>query len=391
MKKTFKRWPLSVSTFTLRDKLKVAWHTLIQDHYTMGSKVAAFEERMAELSGMHALGVSSGSSANHVIFELWKLRNPGCVPIVICPAVTWISSITPVLMAGMEVKFCDVNREDLSFDYKQLKQMIHAYRAHKRKVIIWPTALLGHVPDMGLLRTLAAKYKCDLYLDSCENTLSRIGRESILGSCEMTTTSCYFAHQVQAIEFGFVFFRDAKEYQIGRMFRNQGMARSLTDTDMLRKLNEENYLVDPKFLFAVPGTNYRPTDLNAVFGLCDLARADEAEQHRTELYLRFRDGMDHTAYFNPPFQVSQTHFCLPIFYSGSKVDKIKERLNSEGIETRPIVGGNLLRQPCLKHLGKWTDFPNAEFIHRSGFYIGLHKGVTIKMIDWLCDVLISMA
>jgi len=69
------------------------------------------------------------------------------------------------------------------------------------------------------------------------------------------------------------------------------------------------------------------------------------------------------------------------------VSHIKKALNAHGVETRPIVGGNLLRQPCFRDYGRAVDFPNAEIIHRSGFYVGLGKHVTLRMIDWLCDFL----
>ena len=34
--KPFRTWPLAVSTFTLRDKLRIARHIVRSDHYTMG-------------------------------------------------------------------------------------------------------------------------------------------------------------------------------------------------------------------------------------------------------------------------------------------------------------------------------------------------------------------
>jgi CDP-6-deoxy-D-xylo-4-hexulose-3-dehydrase len=247
--KPLKQWPLAVSTFTLRDKLRIARHVLTSDQYTMGPHVAEFERRMTEFSGMHALGVASGSAANHLVFQLWREKNPHENAVVICPAVTWISAVSPAVMAGFDVKFCDVNRTDLSFDYVALEAMLKKLRRNSRKrIIIWPTALLGYVPDMAKLGYLRGRYLADLFMDCCENTLSpytprvQSGKfeydsfdRSILASCGITTTSCYFAHQIQAIEFGFVFLRDAHDYQLARMIRNHGMSRSLTDEEMGRE------------------------------------------------------------------------------------------------------------------------------------------------------------
>lgn len=410
--KPFKSWPLAVATFTLRDKLRIAGRIITSDQYTMGPHVAEFERRMTEFSGMHALGVASGSAANHLVFQLWREKNPHENAVVICPAVTWISAVSPAVMAGFDVKFCDVNKTDLSFDYLALEAMLKKLRRNSRKrIIIWPTALLGYMPHMARLHTLAHRWHAELFMDCCENTMSKMAEHrwavwdldakpdavdeiisvipSILSSCDITTTSCYFAHQIQAIEFGFVFLRDAHDYQLARMIRNHGMSRSLTDEEMVREYIAGSWEVDPQFLHPVLGTNYRPSDLNAMFGLCDFERREAAEAHRQKLYSRFRDRMDKSGYFNPPRQPAQSLFCLPIFLPTSNVKNLKKALNAHGVETRPIVGGNLLRQPCFREYGRAMDFPNAEFIHRSGFYVGLHKGVTLRMIDWLCDFLIA--
>jgi len=236
-------WPLAVSSFTLADRLAVAWWMVRQDRYTMGKRVEELEAWFSRYSEMHALMVANGSLANTLVFELWKVKHPGARPLVIVPAVTWISSVTPALMAGMDIEFCDVNTTDFAFDYERLEAQVRAARARGvEHVIIWPTALIGFAPDMGRLQGIADRYNAFLYLDSCENTFSRVphhqslfrhldgtptSTQSILASAEMTTTSTYLSHQITSVEGGFVFFRHKEDYELGRMFRNHGMARSL--------------------------------------------------------------------------------------------------------------------------------------------------------------------
>lgn len=392
-------WPLAHDSFTLLDRAKLAWWTLTTDQFTMGPRVAEFEREMSKLSGMHALGVCNGSAANQLVFELWKTKNPGALKdaIVIVPAVTWISSITPATMAGFEIAFCDVNLVDLSMDYHMLEQllMIHA----KRRVIIWPTALIGHCPDMERIHALAAKHgAAEVFLDACENTLSYTRwDQSILASASVTTTSCYFSHQITAVEFGFVFFRDEADLALGRMLRNHGLTRSLTgDWAAARKVIEDaNPTIDPSFLFAVPGTNLRPTDVHATFGLCDIKRVDQYRVQRTSLYRRFHDGLDKARYYLPPLSETHVGFCLPIFATrddalagdGVTIRRVKARLNEMGVQTRPVIGSNLLRQPVFKAYGKPEDYPNAEWVHQRGAYCGLHSGVTESMVDGLVEVL----
>lgn len=379
-------WPLAVSTFTLWDKLKIAKWLLSEDRYTMGKKVEELEAAFSEFSGMYALGVSSGSAANQLVFELWKYKNPFAIPLVIVPAVTWISSISPAIMAGMDIKFCDVNLNDFSFNYGMLEKILEENR--NRKVIIWPTALIGFSPDMEVLNFMAKRYNAELYMDSCENTFSKIKDQSILKTCDITTTSCYFSHQVVAVEFGFVFFKHESDYILAKMFRNHGLSRSLKEGSTDRILAESmNPNVDPNFLFMMNGTNLRPTDVHAMFGLQDFKRVEKSKEHRDKIYRYFYEKLDKTLYYLPNLSDTQIGFCLPIFTKKENLSLIKSVLTSHGIEVRPIIGGNLLHQPPFKEYGNPTDFPDAEWIHTHGCYVGLHHKVNEKYIDKLTKIL----
>lgn len=404
-------WPLAVSTFTWRDKLAIGKYIVTSDRYTMGEKVAELEDKFSKLSGMFALCLSSGSAANQLVFELWKLKNPGESAIVIAPAVTWISAVSPAIHAGFDVRFCDVNLTDFSFDYDKLEAMIKTIRKRSRKqrIIVWPTALIGHCPDMDRLHCIKQNYNVDLYMDACENTLSHYGGQQILSTCDVTTTSCYFSHQVVMVEGGFIFLRSREDYELAKMFRNHGLIRSLgPHNPTAYKYAEMDWSIDPQFCFAVPGTNLRATDVHAMFGLRDFERIDESLAHRNAIYayyhrrmtgqrmsvLSLPDGQQwylSDRYYLPPLTDSHSGFCLPIFTKGNNLPAIRAALKKRGIEARQIVGANLLRQPALKGYGNPADFPNAEWIHHHGAYVGLHSSVTTDMVDDLVDLLISLA
>lgn len=411
MKSAF-AWPLAISPFTLRDKLSIAWWLISQDRYTMGLKVEELERKLSKLSGMHALCLSSGSAANQLVFELWKLNNPKLDPgkvVVICPAVTWISAVSPAIHAGFDVRFCDVNLTDFSFDYAKLTTMLQAFKKARKHVIIWPTALIGFCPDMHQLHTLAHAYEAELFMDSCENTLSQYGGHSILASCDITTTSMYVSHQITAIEMGAIFLKHRSDYELAKLFRNHGLIRSLgPHNPTAYEYAMRDPSIDPQFCFAVPGTNLRPTDVHAMFGLRDFERIDESLEHRNRIYAHYHRRMtsDRWAvlelpsgkqwgmkdrYYMPPLTPSHSGFCLPIFTRGDNLAAIKDALKKRGIECRPLIGANLLRQPALKGYGNPADFPNAEWIHTHATYCGLHSGVTTDMVDDLVDLLISLA
>lgn len=375
------KWPLAVSSFTLWDKLKIAAWLIRNDRFTMGSKVEDLERLMGEYAGAHALMLSSGSAANQLVFELWKVKNDCQSAVVHCPAVTWISSLSPAMMASLTVKLCDINLDDFSFDYEMLERHLKEHAG--RRQIIWPTALIGFVPDMPRLKTLAKTYGAELYLDSCENTFS----PGILSSCDITTTSTYFSHQVVSVEGGFCFFQDERDFKLAKMFRNHGLSRSLPALDPIRReIEAANPEIDPSFLFAMAGTNLRPTDIHAMFGLTDMRRIPEATRHRKEIYKTFKATLDKHLYYLPGHK-DHIGFCLPIFRRDGQISRVKAALAEYDIETRPIIGGNLSRQPPFKGYGDPKDFPNAEWVHTHGCYVGLHQGVTPFMAWNLADEL----
>ena len=76
-------------------------------------------------------------------------------------------------------------------------------------------------------------------------------------------------------------------------------------------------------------------------------------------------------------------FGVPILLN-KKYKRIKKKfltyLDKNGIENRPIVSGNFLKQPSVKlyNLNSKGSFLNAQAIQDRGFFIGLH---TQKLSD----------
>ena len=77
---------------------------------------------------------------------------------------------------------------------------------------------------------------------------------------------------------------------------------------------------------------------------------------------------------------------LPIVAKRSGIiQKVKKTLDSLGIESRPIIGGNMLRHTALGLQDEAHEYPRAEHIHDNGLYIGLHRGVTPEMVSELSN------
>ena len=59
------------------------------------------------------------------------------------------------------------------------------------------------------------------------------------------------------------------------------------------------------------------------------------------------------------------------------VAELTTHLNAGGIETRPIICGNIARQPALKHYEHRTvgEMPNANTVMNRAFSFGNHQAI----------------
>ena len=69
------------------------------------------------------------------------------------------------------------------------------------------------------------------------------------------------------------------------------------------------------------------------------------------------------------------------------VQEIKAHLEAEGIETRPIIAGNMALQPAMKKYKHRVigDLTNATNIMRNGFAIGNHQAIGPDQIAYVAE------
>lgn len=382
-------WSLNVDNFTFADRLRVAAFVLNRrNRLTMHTKVFEFEQEFEKFSESYALFVSSGSTANTLLVETFKQLYKG-PRVVIVPTTTWSTSINPWIQAGYRIRFCDVNDKDYSLDLKRLEEIL----AVEPNAVVFATSLIGLVPDLDALQSLCDAYKAKLFLDNCENTLGTYKGKSIL-SFATNTTSTYFGHQICSIEGGFLFTKDFEFYMTAKMIRNHGLIRSLgqSPAELRERIQwvSEFPGVDTQFFFARIGSNFRNTEVNALFGLLDFKRRDAYKKHRRDMYQFFYQEIDHDKFIVPAIDDEDKEhvpFCFPIICrEKNDRDNLTKELADRKIEYRPIVGGNLLAQPIYAPYAENVENQNSRMLHNRGLYVGLHHQVNPTHVKILTDI-----
>lgn len=367
-------------TISFSDRLKLAKFCLTTSRFSAGPLVKDFEKAWSSWIGSNnSLFVSSGSTANFLLVaavkDFYGLKDGDAV---LLPACTWVTNVSPIMQLGLRPVFCDINLSDFSFDIENAKKIA----AKENIKMIFVTHLLGYSADIEKLREIFPNAL--IIEDVCEShgckgpDGSRRGPEYIGG-----TFSFYFGHHMTTIEGGMVSTNNDELADLMRQKRCHGLARESKHYD---RYALENPDIIKSFLFMTDGYNFRNTDLGACLGLMQLKRLDGMVLTRNDNYRMFHKLIEkfsdklHLPSIND--QISSFAFPLICRNSGDRPALMLE-MEKQDIEFRPIVSGNLLRQPFLKDYMAETSMKNADILHNNGLYISNNHFVGSKEITLL--------
>ena len=381
------KWPLMRNNITLGDRFQLAKFVLTSDRFTNGRKVREFESKWSQwLGSKHSLYVSSGSTANLLLLsavkELYGLKNGDKV---LVPSDTWVTNIAPVIQLGFTPIFCDINTDNFSFCEDDLE---YISKTHPDIKLIFVTHLIGFPANNNLYKKLFPEA---LILDDvCESHGCRSSDGSKIGSNSLGATfSFYFGHHISTVEGGMVSTNNDDLYNLLRLKRSHGLARESERYDDYVKLYPD---ISKQFLFVTDGYNFRNHELGAVLGLSQLKRLDSYIERRNNNYQLFINLISKYSdkFKVPVFHSGCSNFCLPLLCKEKEdADKLKRLFDDNGIEHRPIIGGNLLKQPFLSNYSIVSNKSNltVDFVHYNGLYLGNNQFIGKKEIDLLDNVL----
>lgn len=344
------------------------------DQIASGPKVRAFERKIAALFGhAHGVMVNSGSSAN--LLALASLELPKGAKVV-TPACTFATTVAPIVQLGLEPVFVDVEADTYM---PTVRALYEAALCQQADAILLPLLLGNGAPRRIYYSSVP------LIVDSCDT----LGCE--VPWADAVTTSFYASHVITAAGGGgMVCFQDADHADRARLRAHWGRASTLMDTDDVA----ERYAggeYDRKFLFTEMGYNLQPLELQAAFGLKQLTRLGGFLSQRRENFTHLQDGLaPHEDVLVLPRALPGANWlAFPLTVREDAPFTryaLARHLEAHGIQTRPIMAGNILRQPGFQNLGT-GEFPVSDSIMDGGLLVGLHQGLGDSEIGFMLDVL----
>ena len=375
--------------------------TLLSGQLTMGAKVRQFEEQFAAYCGArYAVMVNSGSSAN--LLALSVLTNPlRRVHLrpgdkVAVPAVCWSTSLWPVIQTGLVPVLVDVDPGTLNLSIPSLQATL---RQHDLKAVLM-VHVLGNSTELPALLEIVDRHGLLLMEDTCES-LGTTYDGRMLGTLgSFGTFSFYFSHHMTTIEGGMVLAETDEDYDLLKCLRAHGWSREQSNRAELESANSH---IDPRFLFVNVGYNLRPMEIQAAFGLEQLKRLDEMNHQRRANVQRIRAAFARHPRWRGQLQFPEATAQLDACWFGFPflVDpaldldyrKFTASLLRNGVDTRPIVSGNMALQPAVRHFGielGMGPFTGAQAVHDRGLFIGCHaRALPEDTIRRLVDLILG--
>lgn len=386
--------PLSVPSYDWEEAAE-AYDSILTTWVTMGKKVKQFETMFADYVGVnHAIMVNSGSSAN--LLALSILTNPitkNRIKLgdeIITPAVTWATTVYPILNCGAIPVLVDVDLDTFNINTQEIKKALSS----KTRAIM-PVHLLGNPCDMKEIMKIAEANNLFVIEDCCEAHGAEYGRQKVGSFGDLATFSFFFSHHISTIEGGMVLTNNEELAELAKALRVFGWIRDLRDKD---KIARRYSGIDERFLFTNIGYNLRPTEIQGAFGIHQIKKLEQFIDIRRENAKYWTDNLSkYSEYFWLPKEKEGTRhvwFGYPITVKPNAPFTRKELthfLEGKGIETRPIMSGNIDEQPAMKlfNYRRVGELKNSKLIMRNSFFFGNHQGIRQKergaIVEYISD------
>jgi len=387
-----KRYPLAEATIDRQDIDQLIQWLQTYPWLTQGRLVNEFEQQWSSWLGRpYSLFCNSGSSANMLMFYAALLSGRLKNKTVVVPAISWATTVAPAIQLGFEPIMCEADWQTFGLDLDQLEQLC---RDHQPSAVI-VVHTLGVPGLMDRLLELREKFGFMLMEDACPATGSTFKGQHVGTFGDMASFSFYFGHHLSTIEGGMVSTDDEALQDILLHIRSHGWPKDLEPAKEAALAAAHNVLdFNRRFTFYYPGFNFRSTDLNARIGLSQMAKVDRVVERRIEnqsVYERRFTGSEHFHFPTNEHGVTCSISFVALAASLEHRDLVGQTLGRYDIETRPLGGGSMSRQPFWADRFGSRPFPVADAIHTRSFMLPNNPDLSTDDINFICDVVFDVS
>lgn len=372
-------------------KKELAEFILKADRFSMDKMCTCFEEEFRAYQGCKgAVLFNSGGSANLALLQ--ALKNLGRLKEgdrVGFSALTWSTNVMPIIQMGLIPVPVDCNVDTLNVMSVNLAERLKEVKL----AAFFATNVLGFAGDLDRIKAVCEENGVIFLEDNCESLGVKLKGQRAGNFGLAGTFSFFVSHHMSTIEGGMVCTNDEELAQMLRIVRANGWDRNLP-AEVQQKLREPYAISEflSKYTFFDLGFNMRPTEITGFLGCTQLKYLDVNITKRISNHLQFEQVMKG----NPDFMItSRAHleqispFALTVVCKNPDLrDRYLSRFLEEKIECRPVIAGNMQKQPFYhKYVKESYLLPGTDHLHTCGFYCGNYPELTVEDIERIGDCL----
>jgi dTDP-4-amino-4,6-dideoxygalactose transaminase len=359
-----------------QEDLDAVERTLRSGWWTMGPRVAEFEEQFAEHLGCaHVVATSSCTTALHLAL-LAAGVGPGDE--VIVPSFTFVATVATVMQVGAKPVFAEVGgQHDLCMDPEHAESLIGP-----RTRAIMPVHYGGYAASPRRLAATCAERGLTLLEDCAHAPCSREDGKA-LGTFGLAGAFSFFPNKVLGIGEGGALCTDSDEVAaMARLLRSQAMTSGTTEHH-----SGQVATYDVTGL----GYNYRMDEPRAALLLSRFARLGGEIVRRRELTHLYRERLVAVEGITVPFtdeQVgpSSAYSMSVMLAEPGRKDEVRTGLHERGVQTTTMYTG-VHEFSAYRERFPEVSLPRTELASRTQFNLPLFPHLTEEQIERVVETL----
>lgn len=380
---------------------------------TSGKYAERFEGGLSNYLGVkYCTLVNSGSSANLIAFmaltsPLLKERAIRRGDEIITVACGFPTTIAPIVQYGAVPVFVDVTIPQYNINTSMLENAL----SEKTKAIMLAHTL-GNPFDLDTVRYFCDSHGLWLIEDNCDSLGSKYtldGAEHFTGTIgDIGTSSFYPPHHITMGEGGAVYTDNPLLHRIIRSLRDWGrdcICPSGTDNACGQRFDRQYGKLpigyDHKYVYSHFGYNLKATDMQAAVGCAQLKKLPGFIKARKRNWNEYRSQLESFQDFfvlpEPAEHSDPSWFGFIITVRDSSPfcrDDIVRHLEANGIQTRMLFAGNLIKHPCFNEMRSSQagyriagSLENTDKVMKDSFWLGVYPGLTEQMIERILSLI----
>ena len=421
-KKEFKYIPASGKLLDIKE-LENMIDASLDMWLTSGRFNDKFETEFAKYLGVkHALTTNSGSSANLLALSALTSSKLGDRRLkqgneVIAVAAGFPTTVNPIIQNGLVPVFVDCEIGTYNIDVSKIEQAVT-----DRTKAVFIAHTLGNMFEIDKIKDIANRHGLWIIEDSCDALGAEFNGQKAGTIGDIGTYSFYPAHHITMGEGGAVVTNNTELYKIIMSMRDWGRdcfcKPGMDNTCKKRfsmQLGNLPFGYDHKYTYSHFGYNLKITDWQAACALAQLEKLPLfiAKRQENAKYLaeKLSDLTDYLFLPEVKDRVSSSWFGFLISVKPEapfSKQELVEYLEKNGIGTRQLFAGNILRQPVFvgnsvklrindseplfSNTLTEEDYkllPNTDYIMNNTFWVGVYPALGTKEMDRTSGVIHS--